>query len=321
MRAARMLRSVTAVLVLAAGLSCGAVMAGDLPFYAALHTRETPRVDGVLDEPCWQRAEQTAPFAQIGGAAAEVPSRALACWDEGNLYVAFICSEPLMADLQARIGRGEIQPFDESIEVFLDPAHDRYSYLQLRVDVLGNRDTHRRNDPAVEVDCQWTGAAGHGVDAWTVEMAVPFAMLGPRPGADTLWSFNVNRQRMAHRGPVQWTCWSDTRGGFHSPSRFGHLVFTGYQAWLRFHFRSRLDAVEGQMGDLALRFPEVGEALSAQLRQLDQRQAAFLEQAAADEFGGEEDCRSLFDRGEALLAEYGQALDEMRLVVIRDVLR
>jgi hypothetical protein len=297
------------------------VEAGDLPFYAALHTREAPRVDGVLDEPCWLRAEQTASFVQIGGAAAQVESRSLACWDERSLYVAFICAEPLMADLQERIGRGEVQLFDESVEVFLDPACDRYSYLQLRVDVLGNRDTHRRNDPAVELDSQWSGAAGRGVDAWTVEMAVPFAMLGAPPTAGTVWSFNVNRQRIAHLGPVQWTCWSDTKGGFHSPSRFGHLVFTGYQAWLRFHFRSRLDAVEQEMGDLALRFPEVAGALAARLGQLDQQQVAFLGQVGAGEFGGEEDCRALFDRGEAILADYERALDEMRLVVIRDVLR
>ena len=150
---------------------------------------------------------------------------------------------------------------------------------------------------------------------------MPFAMLESEPGVTTLWSFNVNRQRLAHGGPVQWTCWSDTKGGFHSPSRFGCLVFTEYRAWLRFHFRGRIDGEEQRMGRLALRFPEVGDQLLAELKRLDQEQAAFFERLSARQFRGEQDCRALFDQGTALVNRYGQSLGEMRLTVLRDVLR
>ena len=309
------------ILPLALALIAAAACAGDLPFYAALCTRIAPTVDGALDDACWQHAAWTAPFVAIGGSPVKVATRVMACWDTGNLYVAFICPEPLMKGLADRIARHEVGLFDESIELFLNPSGDRYSYLQLRVDVLGNRDTHRRNDLDEDLTGQWTGAVKRGPDQWTVEMAVPFAMLGSPPAPATLWTCNFNRQRLAQGGPVQWTCWSDTKGGFHSPARFGQLVFTDYRAWLRQYFRDRLAARERDMGDLVLRFPEVAGPLQGELQRLDQDQAAFLGRVAAEDFGGEQDCRALFDQGAALVGAYDQSLAEMRLAVIRDVLR
>lgn len=307
--------------VLVGGVSARVSRAGDLPFYAALRTRSSPRVDGVLDDACWQNAEKTAPFVAIGGKAADVQTGSMACWDSGNLYIAFVCPEPRMEDLEARIARGDVDLFEESIEIFVNPSYDRYTYLQLRVDVLGNRDVHRRNDLTRDLDDRWTAAAARGQDQWTVEAAMPFAILGSEPGVATLWSFNVNRQRLAHGGPVQWTCWSDTKGGFHSPSRFGCLVFAEYRAWLRFHFRREIDAQEQRMGELTLRFPQVGGELLTELQRLDQAQAGFFELVSTGESKGEQDCRTLFDHGAALLGTYEQSLAEMRLAVLRDVLR
>ncbi len=323
MRAPRRLTATAAglTLVLAVTWASGAAHAGELPFYAAMCTRTAPHVDGMLDDACWQRAEKTAPFVAIGGAAVGVTTQAMACWDSTQLYLAFVCPEPLMADLAERIAQGKVGPFDESVEVFLDAAADQFSYVQLRVGILGNRDTHRRSDPAEELTGRWIGAARRGADRWTVELAVPFALVGASPGAGTMFNFNVNRQRLPLAGPVEWTCWSDTKGGFHSPARFGHLVFTDYRAWLRQHFRSRLAAEEQRMGDLVLRFPQVAGQLHAELQRLDQEQGQFLGRVAAGEFKGERDCRTLFDEGETLVEAYERSLDEMRLVVIRDVLR
>jgi hypothetical protein len=309
------------VMVLASGWPAGA-QAGELPLYTALHTRGAPQLDGILDEACWRNAVRTSPFVVIGGAAAEVATQAMVCWDRDHLYVAYVCAEPLMEDIATRLARQKMNPFDESIELFLNAADDRYSYLQLRVDIMGNRDTHRRNDPANELTGQWSAAVSRRQDHWTVELAVPFALLGvSTPKAARQWSWNANRQRMAHGGPVQWTCWSDTRGGFHSPARFGHMIFTDYRAWLRFHFRGQFDAIEQRMGDLVQRYPQVADSFLRRLQQLDQQQVEFFRQVVEGQSEGEQGRRAVLDRGAELVAAYEQALAEMRLVVLREVLR
>ena len=297
------------------------LLADDLPFHAAMKTRVAPRVDGVLDDACWRNAERTAPFVEVGGKPVEVSTRAMVRWDRKNLYVAFICPEPRMSELEHRLARDDVKLFEESIELFIDSTYDRYTYLQLRVDILGNRQTRRRYDLADDLTDQWTAAADRGEGGWTVELAVPFSMLGSPPEVTTLWSFNVNRQRLAHRGPVQWTCWSDTQGGFHSPARFGCLVFADYRAWLRFYFRRRIVAQEQKMGNLVLRFPQVTGRFLSELRRLDQEQTRFFDRVLSGELKGEQDCRTLFDLGTALVGTYEQSLADMRLVVLRDVLR
>lgn len=318
-----------ALLSLIAGLTsatsgwwASATPADDLPFYAALHTRQAPTVDGGLDEACWQTAEMTRPFVAIGGAAVDVATQALACWDREHLYVAFICPEPRMKDLEDRIARADVGRFDESVELFLDAAGDRYSYVQLRVDILGNRDTHRRADLGDSLTPQWAGAVQRGVDAWTVEIAVPFAMLeAAQPGPATLWNWNVNRQRLAHGGPVQWTCWSDTKGGFHSPDRFGRLIFSDFRAWLRFHIRAQVEAVEAEMGDLVSRYPQAADSFLRQIEHLDRLQSEFLEALPEGRVELDSHRAAAYARGLILEASFSAALDEMRLTVLRDVLR
>jgi cellulose/xylan binding protein with CBM9 domain len=295
--------------------------AGDLPFYAALKTRTAPRVDGVLDDACWRNAEKSAPFVALGGKPVEVKTRAVLCWDDKNLYVAFVCPEPCMKDLTDRIARGDVKPLEESVELFVDSTYDRYTYLQLRVGLLGGRQIRSRFNVANDLANRWTAAVHRAKDKWTVELAVPFDVLGSPPKVTTLWSFNANRQRLAHRGPVQWTCWSDTKKGFHSPSRFGCLVFADYRPWLRFYFRSRIDAQEQRMGDLALRYPQVADKLLSELERLDRDQAKFFHRVSTAGFKGEQDCRALFDQGGALVSTYEQSVADMRVTVLRDVLR
>lgn len=294
----------------------------DLPYYSALHTREAPRVDGVLDETCWRGAQQTRPFVTIGGAGVDVATRAMACWDRTTLYVAYVCPEPEMAHLEARLARGELGRMDESIELFLDAACDRFTYLQLRVDLLGNRDTHGRNDLADELTGRWRGAVARNAAGWTVEIAVPFALLKAQPpDAGRLWTWNANRQRLAHGGPVEWTCWSDTKGGFHSPARFGQLVFTDFRAWLRFHTKEQIDAVEEQMADLAARYPQVTGEFVARLGTLERERVQMMSDLTARPLSGDDERRAAAARSRALVAAYEAALQEMREVVLRDVLR
>jgi hypothetical protein len=303
------------------GVAAGLPPVADLPFCAALYTREAPQLDGVPGEACWQRAERTTPFVAVGGQPVEAAAQAMACWDDTRLYVAFVCPEPRLADSGERLAQGAA-PFAESIELFLDPTYDRYSYLQFRVDILGRRDTHRRGDPAPELTGQWTGAAHRDTGQWTVEIAVPFALLGTAlPQAGTLWSANANRTRaLAPAGQV-WSCWSDTQGGFHSPARFGHLVFCDFRAFLRFHFRAQIDAEEQRLGDLVVRYPQVADSLVSCLARLDQQQAEFLRQVAAGRFTDAAERRAGIAQGLALLDAYQAALAETRLLVLRDILR
>ncbi len=295
------------------------VLGDEFPIYSASRVSEPPRIDGALDDACWTTAEKTAPLVAIGGQAVDISTTGMLCWDDKMLYIAFVCNEPLMNVLEERIRPGQVQDFDESIEVFLDADYDRYSYVQLRVGVKGERDSRYGTQLDPEIHKRWSAGVRRGKDRWTVEMAVPFELLSDsRLQPDTIWGLNLNRQRLVDAGREKWTCWSDTKGGFHSPARFGRLFFADYPLWLRCHYAvlkgSLMDAIE----DLMMRYPDAGRPLMPELNRLDEAWLAFLQTIAkaAPDTGGK--CKELLPRGTEAVNRYKDFLARLRLSVIKE---
>jgi len=235
--------------------------------YAAAKIGTAPVIDGHLDDPCWQGLERTRPLTFIGGAPAAVTTTGMACWNDRNLYLAMVCMEPLMTVIEQKKAAGKIHPYDESVEIFMDAAHDNFNYFQFRMDIMGNRDTHERINLDRTLDKRWSGAVAVDHDQWTVEMTIPWDLLTKgRPDAKTIWGLNLNRNRAAG-AEAEYLCWSDTQGGFHKPDRFGHLVFFPYPVFLWSYFtaifRSVYDEMDSMTGQGRPMAPQTGTKFAA----------------------------------------------------------
>src|SRR5579864_6157231 len=67
----------------------------EIAHYTAYRAGETVRVDGRLDEKCWQIAPRSPRFIDIlTGKPTLYDTRAAVLWDDQNLYVAFWVEEP-----------------------------------------------------------------------------------------------------------------------------------------------------------------------------------------------------------------------------------
>ena len=64
---------------------------------------------------------------------------------------------------------------------------------------------------------------------WTVEVRIPFVDLKARtPGRGDVWRGNFYRYNRDHDGEAEQLSWSPTIWpGFHQPTRFGYLRFSG----------------------------------------------------------------------------------------------
>lgn len=307
--------------VLAACLAAGSLRAADEPWlaYSAAKVREAPAIDGRLTDACWRGLEQTRPLTCIGGAAAPIVTTAMACWDAKNLYVAFTCGEPLMEAVNRRKTDGSMNSFDESVEIFIDTDQDRFTYLQLRVDICGIRDTHRNHDPDTALDNRWNGAAAQGQDQWTVEAAIPWSLVADRrPDESTVWGLNLNRNRsISPQGG--WTCWSDTHGGFHAPSRFGNLVFFPYPIFLRSYFADVFRSNDEAIQRLKPRGPAVTAQSETQLAAIKADNEHFLESLEAAPINGGQDAAAYYARGLDQQRKLDVLQDEILLHVIKNL--
>lgn len=105
------------------------------------------RVDGVLDEPDWARAERIGPFELnlaegqspppgVDATHPPAPTFARLLWDERALYIAFEVED---RDVWGRAtARDDPRlPGDEVVEVFVDPDGDEATYYEFEVSPLG----------------------------------------------------------------------------------------------------------------------------------------------------------------------------------------
>ncbi len=176
------------------------------------------KVDGRLDEASWADADWTEVFGDIEGPAKSAPrfrTRAQMLWDDQYLYIAAYLEEPhVWATLTAR---DSIIFQDNDFEVFIDPDGDTHDYYELEMNALNTVwdlllvKPYRDGGPAVhswDIQGLKTGVHVMGTlndpsdrdKAWTVEIALPFAVLKEcipgkpeRPAAGDQWRVNFSR--------------------------------------------------------------------------------------------------------------------------------
>jgi hypothetical protein len=213
------------------------------PEYEAV--KATPTIDGRLDDGCWADDDVIDRFALHTGEGlpAEQP-RAWVAWDEREVFFAFECPHPAGADLKLDATRPDGNVWlDDSIEVFIDPWHDRGDYYQICVNAAGLlRDTHHK-------DTAWDSGARVAVhredERWTAEIAVPYEALQPDMRSGPVWGMNFVRNDRTREETSTWSL-----GGFHDASRFGDVAM-------------RPNLTRFYIADLGSRLPAVAEQKNA----------------------------------------------------------
>ncbi|HUS80726.1 MAG TPA: sugar-binding protein, partial [Armatimonadota bacterium] len=186
-----------------------------------------PKLDGVLDDPCWQSAGRVSDFEDfLRVPGTEVKTTVLACADRQALYFGFECTEPDTANLLAAAQERDGPLWqDDSVELFLDTNLDRRTWYQIIVNSRGvffDQDTGAPDLPGAK----WNGpieAAAHVYpDRWTAEVRLEFTGLRLAEASGQGWGANFARS--SFRGGRSCYTWARVGKNFGEPSKFGSLV-------------------------------------------------------------------------------------------------
>ena len=177
----------------------------------AVRTETPPKIDGKLDDACWQNSAKTGELIQFEpqrGEPATQPTTIYLAYDANNLYIAFECFKTDMDKLAANLTRRDSFFFsDDHVEVLIDTFLDGRNCYAFALNPLGtqtdrrliNEGTNRRTGQsmigtAISWDCNWQGQAAKGTDSWTAEFAIPFAELRFSKEMETAtWGINFWR--------------------------------------------------------------------------------------------------------------------------------
>jgi hypothetical protein len=236
-----------------AAAACLPFLSGQEPWNPPVYTvyrAGTPiLIDGKLNEPAWFAAPTAGPFHfPWWKSGKKEQSVVKLLWDDANLYIAQIAEDEFITARDS-MHDGKVAQ-DDCFEIMIAPNPDTPDiYFNVEWNVIGGYvDNFRPNGPnkprapvwdaeGVEIAGSWIGTLNNDSDHdryWQTEVKTPLknfakvvaARIPPRPGDH--WRVNFNR----HGGQTneQYSQWSpaDTpQPNFHTPHRFGELVFSG----------------------------------------------------------------------------------------------
>jgi len=196
------------------------------------------KVDGRLNEPAWHEAWRTQHFIDyrvLRLEALETWARVL--YDPNGLYVGFDCFDPKPSAIRLAMGGRDEHVLCDSVEVLVAPRGGSKEFVHWIVDSKGtvfDARAAKAPDGRVVYSRRWNGAArvavARGTDRWIVEMAIPAADLGLRPGAGracrALLCRNIVHTRPKGEEEQNAIVFLDG-SNFHTVGKFASLRFAG----------------------------------------------------------------------------------------------
>ncbi len=191
-------------------------------------------IDGKLDDPAWQTANEIS-MTPFGPDKDAVKTTVKVLVNKDYLYLGFDCKEPKLDQAIAVMRENDDKKAyrDSSVEIFLNPSGDRKNYYHLMVNMPGCLSDLKVSKIGSESisDWNWNSEAivktGKGGDGWTAEIAIPLKNLA---GMNTKgFPANFNRNRVLSSGSSNYTWSPYLKNGFHEIDNFGTLFFGVYK--------------------------------------------------------------------------------------------
>jgi hypothetical protein len=195
----------------------------EIPF-----TSTPPKIDGRLQDEAWKKSVRLTGFStpisrKTGVSPGTEQTEVLMLYDKENLYISFICKEPSMENLRAKMTDADSEVFlDDCVEMMFAAGAENKDYYHIVVNSIGTV------YDAFVSDKTWNSGAVVKTfrqdNQWKVEMAIPFKKSGIKADRGDKWHFNLFRERYAGEKP-EVTSWAIVENRFHEPERFWILKF------------------------------------------------------------------------------------------------
>jgi hypothetical protein len=200
-------------------------------FIKPLEENETVVIDGTLNEAAW-KAGDSVWLLPTNSDVCEVRTQVYARHDNDNLYFAFACEEPRMADVIARQKEHDHKDIwsDSDIELMLYPEASG-KYYQLMINTLGTVGDveHTVTGGTTRQNVNWNAdcrvAAQSGENGFTIEVLIPKKSIPEFDPAKMRANFCRHRSLTGTKVKTRYYSWSPNRAGFHAFSSYGELFF------------------------------------------------------------------------------------------------
>jgi len=179
----------------------------------ALKTSHPIAVDGNLDEPIWEKAQNIHKFTQRepneGDPSTETTEIRI-LYDKQNLYIGVVCLDSQPDKIVANEMRRDVDLKDNDyFEIYIDSFHDHRNAFYFVINPLGARRDAMIRDEGNSINWNWDGIWRARVkrteQGWTAEIAIPFYTLRFKKRKNLSWGINFCRHIARKREESFWS--------------------------------------------------------------------------------------------------------------------
>lgn len=193
------------------------------------HLPRSPKIDGKLENPLWQKAAILSTFTQYEPREGAKPSEktvAYVGFDKKNLYIAVRCDDSDPGAIRSSLTQRDKVYGDDSITVYLDTFNDKKRAFAFEINPCGVQTDgiyteirrRRRGMGFNRIDKNWDtyfmANARMDKQGYTVEIAIPFKSLRFPNTNNQVWGFQIMRNIRRKNEQIYWHPRSRNVNGF-----------------------------------------------------------------------------------------------------------
>ena len=177
--------------------------------YTATRTEHIPRIDGLLNDSCWQEGEWAADFVQqqpYEGQSPSFPSEIKILYNSSYLFVAIRCHDGEPEKMRRIFGSRDAFTGDMT-GIAIDSYNDDKTAFEFNLSSAGQKvDLKHKGNFEFDLNWNavWNGKTALEDSAWTAEMQIPFSQLRYAKHEEHIWGMHIWRWLDRKSEESQW---------------------------------------------------------------------------------------------------------------------
>ncbi len=165
----------------------------------ACRAERAPKVDGVLDEACWQKADSAVDFIQrdlIPGNPSAQKTNVYIIYDDEAIFIGANLQDNRPDSILRELSTRDNEANADLFGVFLDTYNDDINAFGFFVTAAGTQIDARYSSQGQDFDWNavWSSAVSITPNGWNIEMKIPYSALRFSEKEEQVWGINLIRK-------------------------------------------------------------------------------------------------------------------------------
>ncbi len=178
----------------------------------AIRTDDAPKIDGSLNDACWQITDSVQCFKNFTqyspnpGQASKYPSEVKITYDNRNIYVAAYLFDKEPKKIAKELTLRDVVGNDDYFAVYIDTYNDQQNAFLFGVTAAGVQVDGRVNGMTEDYtwNVVWKSTVKQSKDGWIVEMEIPYSAIRFPNRLRQQWNVNFRREVRRDREVSYW---------------------------------------------------------------------------------------------------------------------